>query len=245
VLKSESVQFRCATMKNRTDILRRQTRDTADRVPFIVQYFPGAEKLCHLLRSLQHVIDDDEHHAKAIPTPPLLAFKQPPNLKQTIVGSKLPSLQENSDHNTYNPASAIFARHAGSSTRRPPSRYHPPGTGNIHVWLGQHCLSHTLQKRMSEAWYIGETMQTLRQRMNRHCAMITRQECSLPVGEHFSSEGHSASDLRVSVLQGGLQNTQQRKIAEQKLITKFRTHQDGLNRDLGFMSHYANALETL
>ena len=27
-------------------------------------------------------------------------------------------------------------------------------------------------------------------------------------------------------------------IAEQKLIAKFRTHEDGLNRDLGFMSHY-------
>ena len=94
-------QFRRATAKNRTDLLRRQTWDTADRVPF--QYFPGAEKLRHLLRSLQHVIDEDEHLAKAISTPPLLAFKQPHNLKQTIVRSKLPSLQENSDHDTTQP----------------------------------------------------------------------------------------------------------------------------------------------
>ena len=56
---------------------------------FVVQYFPGAEKLRHLLRSLQHVIDEDEHLAKAIPTPPLLAFKHPHNLKQTVVLSKL------------------------------------------------------------------------------------------------------------------------------------------------------------
>ena len=91
--------LRRVTAKNRTDLLRRQTRDTVDRVPFVVQYFPGAEKLRHL-RSLQHVIDEDEHLAKAIPTPPLLAFKQPHNLKQTIVRSKLPSLQENNDDTT-------------------------------------------------------------------------------------------------------------------------------------------------
>ncbi|XP_078061539.1 uncharacterized protein LOC144487335 [Mustelus asterias] len=48
------------------------------------------------------------------------------------------------------------------------------------------------------AWYIGETMQTLRQRMNEHRSTITRQDCSLPVGEHFSSHGHSALDLQVN-----------------------------------------------
>ena len=77
-------------------------------------------------------------------------------------------------------------------------------------------------------------MQTLRQRMNEHRSTITREDCSLPVGEH----GHSASDLQVSILQGGLHDTRQRRVAEQKLIAKFRTHEDGLNRDLGFMSHY-------
>eukprot|EP00061_Rhincodon_typus_P009592 g33220.t1 len=66
-------------------------------------YFPGAEKLYHVLRSLQHIIDDDEHLTKIFPTPPLLIFKQLPNLKQTIVRSKLPSFQDNIDHNTIQP----------------------------------------------------------------------------------------------------------------------------------------------
>eukprot|EP00061_Rhincodon_typus_P006060 g26291.t1 len=72
-------------------------------VPFVVQYFLGAERLHHVLRSLQHAIDDNEHLTKIIPTPPLLAFKQPPNLKQTIIHGKLPSLQDNIDHNTIQP----------------------------------------------------------------------------------------------------------------------------------------------
>eukprot|EP00061_Rhincodon_typus_P017164 g45738.t1 len=71
-----------------------------ERVPFVVQYFPRAEKLRYVLCSLQHVIDDNECLAKAISMLPFLAFKQPPNLKETIICSKLPSLQENSDRNT-------------------------------------------------------------------------------------------------------------------------------------------------
>eukprot|EP00061_Rhincodon_typus_P017056 g45584.t1 len=70
-----------------------------DRVLFIVQYFPGAEELCHVLHSLQQVIDDNEHLTKIFPMPQLFIFKQPPNLKQNIVHSKLPDLQGNIDHN--------------------------------------------------------------------------------------------------------------------------------------------------
>eukprot|EP00061_Rhincodon_typus_P003476 g20186.t1 len=91
-------QFHQATAKNRHDIFK-------DRhgIWDIVQYFPGAEKLHHVLRSLQHIINDDELLTKIFPTPPLLAFKQPPNLKQAIVCRKLPSLQDNIDHNTTQP----------------------------------------------------------------------------------------------------------------------------------------------
>eukprot|EP00061_Rhincodon_typus_P007383 g29031.t1 len=49
-------QFRCATVKNSNNLLRRQTQDTTEGVPFVIQYFPGAEKLRHVLHSLQHVI---------------------------------------------------------------------------------------------------------------------------------------------------------------------------------------------
>eukprot|EP00061_Rhincodon_typus_P008158 g30530.t1 len=50
-----------------------------------------------------NIINDNEHFTKIFPTPPFLALKQPSNLKQTIVRSKLPSLQDNIDHNTIQP----------------------------------------------------------------------------------------------------------------------------------------------
>jgi len=151
-------------MKNHTDLLRRQTRDTADRVPFVVQYFPGAEKLHLLLRSLQHVIDNDEHLAKAIPTRPLLVFKQLPNLKQTIVRSKLPSLQENSDHDAIQPCHGNLCKMCRiidkeTTITRENTTHQVQGT----YTCGSANIAY-LTKGCPEAWYIGETMQTLRQR---------------------------------------------------------------------------------
>eukprot|EP00061_Rhincodon_typus_P016422 g44629.t1 len=96
--------------KNHNDLLRRWTQDTTNRVRFVIQHFSGVEKLRHVLLSLQHIIDDDEHLATFFPTPPLLAFKQPPNLKQTIVLSKLPSLQDSIDHNTTQPCHGNFCK---------------------------------------------------------------------------------------------------------------------------------------
>eukprot|EP00061_Rhincodon_typus_P007228 g28729.t1 len=96
-------QFRHVTVKNRNDLLRRQTQDMTDRELFIFQYLPGAEKLYHVLHSLQCITNDNEHLTKIFPMSPLHAIKQLLNLKQTIVCSKLPSLQDNIDHNTIQP----------------------------------------------------------------------------------------------------------------------------------------------
>eukprot|EP00061_Rhincodon_typus_P005693 g25522.t1 len=60
----------------------------------------------------------------------------------------------------------------------------------------------------------------------------------LSAWEHFSGQGHSASDLHVNILQGRLQDTQQHRVAEQRLIAEFCTREDGPKRDLGLMSHY-------
>eukprot|EP00061_Rhincodon_typus_P010450 g34755.t1 len=88
--------------KNYNNLGGGRPQDMTDRVPFIIQYFPRAEKLCHVLRSLQHVIDN-EHLSKIFPHPVLLAFKQLPNVKQTVVHSKLTSLQDNIDHSNTQP----------------------------------------------------------------------------------------------------------------------------------------------
>ena len=109
---------------------------------------------------------------------------------------------------------------------------------------GQHTCGSTdlvylirCRKDCPEAWYVGETEQTLRKRMNGHRATI--RNCDpLPVAEHFNTAGHSTTDMPVNVLVGGLEDLRQRLTVEQRLIERLGTHEGGLNRDRGFMSHY-------
>eukprot|EP00061_Rhincodon_typus_P007757 g29765.t1 len=219
----------------------------SDRVPFIVQYFLGVEKLYHVLCSLQHIIDDDEHPTKIFHMLPFLTFKQRPNLIQTIVRSKLPSLQDNIDHNTiqhcfgnlYKTCQIIDMDTTitlGNTTYHMHGRYSCDSAKVVYlICCRQGC---------SEVWCIGKIMQTLRQRMNVHRATIANQACSLPVGEHFSSKRHLVLDLRVNFLHGRLRDAQQLKADldfgmhnNTELIAKFGTDEDGFNQDLGFMAH--------
>eukprot|EP00061_Rhincodon_typus_P005359 g24770.t1 len=143
------------------------------------------------------VIDNEEHLAKIIPTPLLFALKQPSNLTQTIICRKLPSLQDNIEHNTIQPCHGNLCKTC-QIINMDTTTTHGNTTHHMH---GRHsCDSANVvyliccRQGCPEAWDIGEAMQMLQQ-MNGHSAMITRQECSLPVGEHFSSQGHSSSDL--------------------------------------------------
>ncbi|XP_060137736.1 uncharacterized protein LOC132593051 isoform X2 [Zootoca vivipara] len=72
------------------------------------------------------------------------------------------------------------------------------------------------------ALYIGQTGQTLRQRINRHKSDIRNHKKS--VREHFNLPGHSIQDLKAAVLlQENFRNRQEREDAEFKLITKLKT----------------------
>ena len=59
------------------------------------------------------------------------------------------------------------------------------------------------------------------------------------VSRRFNLANHSLQDLQVCVLRRlSNDNRRQRIIAEQQLIRKFDTVQNGLNKDYAFMSHY-------
>eukprot|EP00061_Rhincodon_typus_P003673 g20683.t1 len=121
-------QFRCATVKNCIGLFRRQAQDTSIRVPFVIQYFPGAEKLRHALHSLQHIIDDDEHLTKIFPMPSLLPPNNCQNLNRPVFAANYPAFRTTSTTTLYDPIMATSARHVRSSTWTLPSHVETPPT---------------------------------------------------------------------------------------------------------------------
>ena len=240
--RGESIrrQFTKATRQRREDLLtRRQDNAKSDRVPFVATYFPGAEKLRRGLRRFQHLLEEDERLAKALPAPPVLAFRQPPNLRRLLVKSKFHS-QDHQPENYVRPCgksrcSTCTAICTETTITRNQAKHQITGA---HTCQSRHVVYLVrCRKDCAEAWYIGETRQTVRERMTGHRFNI-RSGSPLPVAAHFASPGHTEADMLVSVLRGGLRNTQLRRIHEQKFVKLFDTHKTGLNRDLGFMAHY-------
>eukprot|EP00061_Rhincodon_typus_P012358 g38041.t1 len=106
---------------------------------------------------------------------------------QLIDRYKLPSLQKNIDHNTTQPCHGNLCKTCHvidtdtTITRGNTTHHIQCDSANVGYLL--HC-----RKGYPEAWYFGKTKQTLGQQMNGHCATIARQECFLPVREHFSGQ---------------------------------------------------------
>eukprot|EP00061_Rhincodon_typus_P007608 g29459.t1 len=161
-------QFQCATAKKHNDLFRRQTEDMTDRVPFIIEYIPREERLNHVLRSLQHVIEDDKHFD---------------NIDHSTIQPC---------HGNLCKACQIFDMDTiitcGNTTHYVHGRYSCDSANVVYLIC--------CKQGYPEAWYVGKTMQTLQRQMNGHCTTIARQECFLPVGKGFSGQGHPASGLR-------------------------------------------------
>ena len=225
----------------REELLKRHPRAVGEqfRVPLVTTYFPGAEKLRHILRNLQHILDSDSKCREAFPHRPLLAIRQPPNLRQILVRSKLPDLTHSNSVqkccNTKCKTCPVLDTDAAISR----------DNHTNHITRGNFtCKSKDViylircKHGCDNAWYIGETSQPLHIRLNGHRHDTIRSNYTKPVSEHFSSHGHSKDDMKINILQGPIHNTTLRRAMEQKLVDKFDTHQRGLNRDRGCMSHY-------
>ena len=90
----------------------------------------------------------------------------------------------------------------------------------------------------SKAIYIGETSNSIRQRINGHKSDIKHIK-NKPVAKHFNKPNHTLENLRLAMIKKVKGKTkQQREVEEQKNIFKFDIVNKGLNRDFLFMSHY-------
>ena len=79
--------------------------------------------------------------------------------------------------------------------------------------------------------YIGETKNTLRERMLEHLGYVRREEIDKATGHHFNLPGHNMSDMSISVLERITSyDPQYRKTRESYRIEQFDLLRNGINR---------------
>ncbi|XP_065454583.1 uncharacterized protein LOC135984072 [Chrysemys picta bellii] len=224
----------------RSHLLQDRPNKENNRTPLAVTFSPQLKPLQRIIRDLQPILKDDPLLSQILGDRPVLAYRQPPNLKQ-ILTSNHTSLNKNTDPGTYpcNKARCQLCPHIYSSD----------------IIIGPNHISHTIRgsftctsinviyaimcQQCPSAMYIGQTGQSLRKRINGHKSDIRNHNTQKPVGEHFNLSGHSMTDLRVAILQQkNFKNRLQRETAELELICKLDTINSGLNKDWEWLSHY-------
>ena len=86
--------------------------------------------------------------------------------------------------------------------------------------------------------YIGETLNKLRFRLNNHKKSIRDNSRAFPEAVHFNQPDHSLKSLTCDILRDGFKTTAVRLICERMFIHKLKTHSQGVNQNLSFLSPY-------
>ncbi|XP_073212655.1 uncharacterized protein [Lepidochelys kempii] len=239
------LQYPPAEVKKQTDRARRvpkshllQDRPNKEnnRTPLAVTFSP---QLKPLQRIIKDILKDDPSLSQIFGDRLVLAYRQPPNLKQILTSNHTPY------HRITNPGTYLCNK---ARCQLCPHIY----SGDIII--GPNHISHTIRgsftctstnviydimcQQCPSAMYIGQTGQSLRKRINGHKSAVKNYNIHKPVGEHFNLSGHSISDLKVTILQQKDFKNRLRETAELELICKLDTINSGLKRDWEWMSHY-------
>ncbi|XP_068096634.1 uncharacterized protein [Hyperolius riggenbachi] len=232
-------QIHRATLKSREELLKYTPKTENNRIPIVVTYNPKLKTLRKILKALQPILHKDKRLKDVFPDLPLLAFRQPPNLRQMIIRSALSTPETPGTLPCNNTRCETCPYILSTSQIQIPNsqKYHQIQdqfsceTSNVVYMI--RCM-----KCPSRGIYIGETGQKLRTRMNHHRFKINEGKMDTPVGQHFCEPGHSMQDLKVLVLKGNFKNDQSRKLSEYKFMKMFKTLTEGLNCGTGFMTPY-------
>lgn len=80
------LQIQRASLLSREVALQPHPRErTLSRIPLVVTYFPGLNRLSKIVRKHLPILHVSEKLKQAVPNPPLVAYRRPYNLRDLLV----------------------------------------------------------------------------------------------------------------------------------------------------------------
>ena len=178
------------------------------------------------------------HQKKLIKTPPIIAYRQPPNPKRIPIHSKVSNttttLQGNSkcDEKRCQICNLIDTRPCltlpGTTSIVKPGSFSCNSSNVVYLISCNKCFN-------GKGNYIDETSTKFRFRINNHKSSIRNNTPGHPVANHFNMNNHTANDIRCCILRGYIKSNKERQLCEQKLIVKYI---NDLNKDKSFFSNF-------
>jgi hypothetical protein len=79
---------------DRAEILKKVTKTKKDRVVLAITYHPKIPSVSSILSKHWRTLSKDQRAKEIFPLPPMVAYKQPPNLRNKLVHAKLPKKEK-------------------------------------------------------------------------------------------------------------------------------------------------------
>ena len=191
---------------SRTEALKRVVKSKSTSRPvFVVPYHPSLPSVPKIVNKHFRSMTINPHMKSIFPHPPLIAYKRPPNLRDMLIKAKVPPPQGRPKrikagmHRCNAPCSIcpfvkqqkiIKAKHSNAVVEL--SHHYDCNTTNI-VYM--------IECKKCGDQYIGQTMNSLKDRFLDHLGYARREEVEKATGGHFNLPGHKLSDMSISVLE--------------------------------------------
>jgi hypothetical protein len=189
--------FSKASEINRNDLLEYKEKKINKRVPLVLTYHPSLEKIPGIVRHHWKEIEKCETLAKLFPEPPVVAFRRPKSIKDTLVRAALS--RPSSTVGQCKPCGDKRCKcclqlqhaqvlHSKTTVKENKIFCNAMSIAKHLMWF------YLLDCHVCGSQYVGENVQPFNKRMNGHRRDLTKKTL-LPVSQHFVSPGHSLDDF--------------------------------------------------
>ncbi|XP_074809758.1 uncharacterized protein LOC141987846 [Natator depressus] len=190
------VQYPPAEVKKQIDRARRVPRSYLlqdrpnkenNRTPLAITFSPQLKPLQRIIKDLQPILKDDPSLSQILGDRLVLAYRQPPNLKQILTSNHTPHTRTTNPGiypcnkarcqlcpHSYSGDTIIGPNHISHTIR---CLFSCTSTNVIYAIICQQCPS---------AMYIGQTGQSLSKGINGHKSDVKNYNIQKTVGEHFN-----------------------------------------------------------
>ena len=211
----------------REALLKYQTKLESYSTPLVLTYHPYLRRINKIVKNLQPLLNKDPYLNQIFSAPPLISYRQSPNLKLLLTSASLPNERF---------ITGTFSCNSPKCHLCPNINTNPTITGpnGVPIKISGNFSCNSSNIIYAISCNIGETSNSIRQRMNGHRSDIKHNR-NKPVAEHFNKPDHTLDNLKLTVIKEVKGKTkQQREVEEQKIIFKL----DCVNQGYSFMSNY-------
>ena len=193
---------RAVSIPRETCLRIKKGQEKTSRTPLVVTYHPLLPSFVSITRRHLHILHLTERLRTAFPSPPLIVFRRPKNLKDLLVRAQLTSARRETPGNFR----CGSVRCKTCPILRTTDVFTSHTTGEQFKVKGRaSCKSYNIiyliQCRRCGHQYVGETGQPLHNRVNEHRFDIThRRTNKSPVAAHFNLTKHIVEDLTIMVI---------------------------------------------